>query len=198
MVKLTVLYGHPDDSDAFEEYYANTHLPLVEKMPNLQRYEAARIVATPDGSEPPYYQSSRVTMRTWSSWGAACPRRKDRLRPTTSRTSPLAERRSFSPRSTCKQRLTTRTLVGVPRTPTLETVWKLGWRGVNEARSLACNAKIRSPCPSMSACVAPLWCPSGLSRQSLSAPIALSASVGCLLCNVRYRVMQRRRCRCSG
>src|SRR5215211_9063622 len=50
MVKLTVLYGHPDDPDAFEEYYANTHMPLVDKMPNLQRYETARIVATPDGS----------------------------------------------------------------------------------------------------------------------------------------------------
>ena len=56
MVKLTVLYGHPDDPDAFEEYYANTHAPLVEKTPNLQKYETARIVATPDGSEPPYYR----------------------------------------------------------------------------------------------------------------------------------------------
>ena len=56
MVKLTVLYGHPDALDAFEEYYANTHMPLVDKIPNLQSYEAARIVATPDGSEPPYYR----------------------------------------------------------------------------------------------------------------------------------------------
>ena len=56
MVKLTVLYGHPDDPDAFEEYYADTHMPLVDEMPNLKRYEAARIVATPDGSEPPYYR----------------------------------------------------------------------------------------------------------------------------------------------
>jgi uncharacterized protein (TIGR02118 family) len=56
MVKLTVLYGHPDDPDAFEEYYANTHMPLVDEIPNLQRYEAARIIATPDGSEPPYYR----------------------------------------------------------------------------------------------------------------------------------------------
>src|SRR5215216_4327839 len=50
-----------------------------------------------------------------------------------------------------------------------ETVWKVGWRGVNEGRSLACNAKIRSPCPSMLVSVAPVWCPSGLSRQSLYA-----------------------------
>src|SRR5215216_1853827 len=55
----------------------------------------------------------------------------------------------------------------LPRILILETVWKVGWRGVNEARSLACNAKIRSPCPSMLASVAPVWCPSGLSRQSL-------------------------------
>lgn len=45
MVKLTVLYGHPDDPAAFEEYYASIHMPLVDKMPNLIRYEAARVVA---------------------------------------------------------------------------------------------------------------------------------------------------------
>ena len=56
MVKGTALFGHPADPDAFEEYYANTHVPLVEKIPNLQRFEAAKIVATPDGSEPPYYR----------------------------------------------------------------------------------------------------------------------------------------------
>ncbi len=31
-------------------------MPLVDKIPDFQRYEAARIVATPDGSEPPYYR----------------------------------------------------------------------------------------------------------------------------------------------
>jgi uncharacterized protein (TIGR02118 family) len=56
MVKGTALFGHPEDLDAFEEYYANTHVPLVEKFPILQRFEAARVVATPDGSEPPYHQ----------------------------------------------------------------------------------------------------------------------------------------------
>jgi uncharacterized protein (TIGR02118 family) len=37
MVKATALYGHPEDPDAFDEYYAKTHVPLVEKIPNLQR-----------------------------------------------------------------------------------------------------------------------------------------------------------------
>jgi uncharacterized protein (TIGR02118 family) len=55
MVKATALYGHPEKPDAFDEHYARTHVPLVEKMPNLQRFEAAKVVATPDSSELPYY-----------------------------------------------------------------------------------------------------------------------------------------------
>ena len=69
MVKLTVLYLHPEDPDAFEEYYANTHMPIVHKIPNLLRYEAARVVATPDGASCPTIASSRGTSRTWSSAG---------------------------------------------------------------------------------------------------------------------------------
>jgi hypothetical protein len=38
----------------------------------------------------------------------------------------------------------------------LETVWKVGWRGADEVRSLTCNAKIRSLRPSMLACVTPV------------------------------------------
>ncbi len=56
MVKGTALFGHPEDPDAFEEYYASTHVSLVHKIPNLQRFEAARIVATPDEGKPPYYR----------------------------------------------------------------------------------------------------------------------------------------------
>ena len=55
MAKLTALYGHPTDPAAFEEYYANHHVPLVEKIPNLRQFEAGKVIATPDGSEPPYY-----------------------------------------------------------------------------------------------------------------------------------------------
>ncbi len=61
MVKWTVLYEHPDDPDAFVDYYANTHMPMVREIPDLLRYEAAKAVATPDGSEdgsaPPYYRT---------------------------------------------------------------------------------------------------------------------------------------------
>jgi uncharacterized protein (TIGR02118 family) len=56
MVKLTVLCGNPEDPAAFEEYYANTRMALVDKIPSFQRYEVARIIATPDGTETPYYR----------------------------------------------------------------------------------------------------------------------------------------------
>ena len=45
MIKATALFGHPEDPDAFEEYYANTHLPLVHKIPNLQRFDRGKVVA---------------------------------------------------------------------------------------------------------------------------------------------------------
>ena len=52
MVKLTALFGHPEDSEAFEEYYANQHLPLAAKMPNVQRFESGRVGTVDDGKLP--------------------------------------------------------------------------------------------------------------------------------------------------
>jgi uncharacterized protein (TIGR02118 family) len=60
MVKLTVLYGPPTDPAAFDDYYTNTHVPLVDRMPGLQRFEASRVVAAPDGDEPPYYRIAEL------------------------------------------------------------------------------------------------------------------------------------------
>ena len=56
MIKITVLYGHPDDPAAFERHFDDVHTPLVNAMPNLRRFEKARVVATSDGSPPPYYR----------------------------------------------------------------------------------------------------------------------------------------------
>jgi uncharacterized protein (TIGR02118 family) len=60
MVKLTVLYGPPTDAAAFEEHYANTHLALAAKIPDVQRFEASRVVGTPDGAAAPYYRIAEV------------------------------------------------------------------------------------------------------------------------------------------
>ena len=55
MVKLVVAYGAPEDSAAFDEHYTSTHVPLVEKIPTLRRFEAGKILGTPDGAPAPFY-----------------------------------------------------------------------------------------------------------------------------------------------
>jgi len=54
MIKLIALYKKPADVEAFEEHYANVHLPLVEKIPGLRKTELSRISGAPRG-EAPYY-----------------------------------------------------------------------------------------------------------------------------------------------
>ena len=60
MVKIVVTYGAPQDPDAFERYYGTTHAELVAKLPKLRRFEAARAVATPDGSDLPCYRIAEL------------------------------------------------------------------------------------------------------------------------------------------
>ena len=61
MVKIVVLYGPPENPDEFERYYADTHTALAKAIPGLRRFEAARGVATPDGSAPPYQRIAELT-----------------------------------------------------------------------------------------------------------------------------------------
>jgi len=55
MVKLVVAYGHPQDPEAFDRHYTQVHMPLAEKIPNVRRFEAGRVLGTVDGSQAPYY-----------------------------------------------------------------------------------------------------------------------------------------------
>ena len=61
MVKAVVLYGPPEDPEAFETHYADTHTALATAIPGLKRFEAARGVATPDGSAVPYQRIAELT-----------------------------------------------------------------------------------------------------------------------------------------
>ena len=60
MVKVTVLYGHPADPEAFEDYYADTHVPIAAKIPDVQRFESGRVMSTPDGEEPAYHRIAEL------------------------------------------------------------------------------------------------------------------------------------------
>lgn len=60
--RLVILYGHPEDSAAFEEYYATTHIPYAtEHMPGVRDARNARVVGTADGGRPPFYRISHLS-----------------------------------------------------------------------------------------------------------------------------------------
>ena len=54
MVKLIALYKKPANVDAFEQHYANIHIPLVEKIPGVRKTEWTRFLAAPTGTAPYY------------------------------------------------------------------------------------------------------------------------------------------------
>jgi uncharacterized protein (TIGR02118 family) len=57
-VKLTFLFNHPNDPDAFDSYFFEHHLPLTEEVTQIRRREVAKIMGTPDGGPAPYYVST--------------------------------------------------------------------------------------------------------------------------------------------
>ncbi len=74
MIKLTVLYGHPTDATAFENYYANTHTPIALKMKGHDRAELTRFISAPDGGHLAHHRmaefwfaSSEAMQETMSS-----------------------------------------------------------------------------------------------------------------------------------
>jgi uncharacterized protein (TIGR02118 family) len=60
MQKVTVLYGHPTDPDAFEKYYRDHHMPLVAKMKGIAKVELTKMLGAPDGSPPDYYRMAEL------------------------------------------------------------------------------------------------------------------------------------------
>lgn len=68
MFKFVVLYYRVDDEDALEEFFTDTHLPLVEALPGLRRLEISRITSQPLGQSRFYlmveaYFDSEATLR---------------------------------------------------------------------------------------------------------------------------------------
>ena len=50
MAQLVVMYQTPTDVAAFDKHYSEKHIPLVEAIPGVRKYEISRgPVATPAG-----------------------------------------------------------------------------------------------------------------------------------------------------
>jgi uncharacterized protein (TIGR02118 family) len=59
-VKLVVLYTQPDDPAAFDEHYLGVHVPLVAKLPGLQRFESGKFTLALDGGEQTYHRVAEL------------------------------------------------------------------------------------------------------------------------------------------
>lgn len=55
MIRLLVLYGHPEDPEAFDRYYEEIHIPLAKRMQGLKKWTIGKVVGTPDGQPADYY-----------------------------------------------------------------------------------------------------------------------------------------------
>lgn len=63
-VKLVALYTPPENPDAFDKVYFETHLPLVRKIPNLMELSVTKFRKNVMGSICPYYMLAEMTFAT--------------------------------------------------------------------------------------------------------------------------------------
>jgi uncharacterized protein (TIGR02118 family) len=55
MYRLTVLYGHPKDPEAFDRYYHEVHVPIAKKMKGIRGWTIGKCESAVTGEPPPYY-----------------------------------------------------------------------------------------------------------------------------------------------
>ncbi|MGB6325894.1 MAG: EthD family reductase [Methylocella sp.] len=60
-VKLVVIYPRPKDIAVFEKLYQEEHVPMaVDKLAGKTKFVATKVLATPDGTSPPFYRIAEV------------------------------------------------------------------------------------------------------------------------------------------
>jgi uncharacterized protein (TIGR02118 family) len=70
-VKLVVLYTQPGDPAAFDEHYLSVHLPMVAKIPGVQRAESGTFTGAMDGGDQTYYRIAELYFADQEAMGAA-------------------------------------------------------------------------------------------------------------------------------
>jgi uncharacterized protein (TIGR02118 family) len=55
MIRLTVLYGHPEDPDEFDRYYREVHIPVARKMKGLKGWTIGKCQSVSADEDPAYY-----------------------------------------------------------------------------------------------------------------------------------------------
>jgi uncharacterized protein (TIGR02118 family) len=71
--KLIVLYPSPRVVSTFERAYTQDHAPMVtaENFKGIRKFVASKVVATPDGSPPPFYRIAELHFSSMQALQAA-------------------------------------------------------------------------------------------------------------------------------
>ncbi|MCI0357382.1 MAG: EthD family reductase [Planctomycetaceae bacterium] len=64
MIRLLVLYGHPQDPTAFDRYYQEAHIPIARRMKGLRKWTIGKVQGMPGGEPPPYYYVADLYMES--------------------------------------------------------------------------------------------------------------------------------------
>lgn len=70
MIKLVALFKRPDDVEAFDAHYEETHAPLMRQVPGLLKMEVTRGIQAFRG-EPEYYLVAEMYWQDRESFDAA-------------------------------------------------------------------------------------------------------------------------------
>nr|WP_183611931.1 EthD family reductase [Novosphingobium hassiacum] len=54
------MYNAPVDPQAFEDYYAATHMPIAGMIPMVDKIVLLKGMEGPDGSAPAYYRMAQI------------------------------------------------------------------------------------------------------------------------------------------
>jgi uncharacterized protein (TIGR02118 family) len=71
MFQLTVLYGQPQDPQAFDRYYELTHTPLAQKIPGLKGLTIMKAASLNPQENSPYYLIANLYFDSQEAMGAA-------------------------------------------------------------------------------------------------------------------------------
>lgn len=63
MFKISVLYNNPENPEAFDAYYKSKHLPLVNQIEGVLKFEITRILSGPGGSPSDHYLLAELYFR---------------------------------------------------------------------------------------------------------------------------------------
>lgn len=64
MIRLLVLYGQPQDPEAFDRYYRDHHIPIAKRIKGLVKWTIGKVQGTPGGEPAPYYYVADLYMES--------------------------------------------------------------------------------------------------------------------------------------